>query len=1548
MRKTATLLSSFLALSVILALQAPPLMAEQWDAVADGSFELGSPNPVWNEYSEHTGVVIQQGIALAHTGDWYASFGSDYPTPDNAWLEQEILLGEEEAVISFWWTRPFESENDEDTIELFVDGAPIWLDRPYPGIGPLEVWIEETIDISSFADGDAHTIRFNMTSTGTSPTGFGTLWFVDDVQVMTRDSADLQADFYWTPNNPMVGEIVQFWDTTTGGADEWFWDFGDGQTSTLKDPVHVFDNAGQRQVTLIATRSWDSEESDVTHIVDVGNEPLSVDFSWQPIEPIAGETVTFFPDVTGGPDDWDWDFGDSNGSELMNPVHAYDEPGEYVVVLEIYRSFDEASDSIEHVITVLDPLIPDFDWTPEVPGSGEVVSLTDDSTGDPDSWLWDFGDDQSSVEQHPTHAWNATGDYPVTLTISRSGGDPVDVTHCVTVSDDEMTAAFSWAPFEPEAGEPVEFSDSSTGEPDLWLWQFGAGQTSDEQDPTHTFEIPGEFVVSLTVSRSNNPTVTSTTLRTVTVLGPPLTAWFEWAPPAPAAGATVEFIDLSQGDPVAWEWDFDDNSTSTEQFPSHAYTDAGTYEVTLTITNSIGTAADVTRQLSVSDDPYLAHFSWIPEEPHAGQAVEFLDLSHGAPVAWHWDFGDGRTSIQQHPVHWFDAAGEFDVTLSVAFDPNGTILRSTTQTVEIGDPPLEADFFWIPLVPTAGETVDFSDASRGRPTSWFWGFGDGQTSDAQHPAHAYQAPGEYTVSLMVERDDGKALSTDTRTRIIRVTSDIEIDFSWDPLEPRALEQVQFTEDIEDIEDPIGGRFWAFGDSETSDAENPEHIYRQPGNYLVQLWVTDVHGDVMAAAEHEIVVLPPDLDISLVVSNADPDIGETVTFQLEGINAVEGVMWAFGGLGCDGSAGDATCVPTDTDDCLTATYTYASAGLKPARAWIRVSGDLELGPFSSAVRVNPEGLCTSMPQADFNWWPAEPKAGQQVRCVDLSVGPPDSWAWTFDDGSTSTTQHTPHVFEIVGEHIVELAIANDHGQSTVTKTISVGATDAVCGSGACEPGESSWSCPQDCLDDPEGTGRAGRKHTNLVIPAAVGGSHGANGTYWVTEGSIVNPGEEDAQVVVEFVADNDPDNPRVAGPATIPPRSAIRFDNVVEELFGTHASGSLWVDADQPVIANTRTFNATGAATFGQGIGGITKNDVLGAGDGSVYIVGLKQTKSFRSNFLFQEVSGNDATVEAQIFDATGTLVASGSIDVPARTKWQKPITLLGITTLKAGYAMLSVNGDGKIAAMASVIDQVTGDATSLDSVHSFQTAPGTHAKADGDDEEDSHFLVAVIARTPGANDTVWRSEVSILNPEETDQVLELRYLPSGGDMLIATRELASGELFFSEDVVDEIFPEAADGAGSLHVFAQKGLVVNSRTYNVLPDESTAGQAIPGLATGDMARPGEIWLLDSLKQTQDFRCNLGFAEYEGSDAEVTVVLFDTDGASLFFLASKKYTVPAFEQLQVNKVFQNMGLSGQFREAIAYVSVASEGGALYIYASVVDNAQGDGTTILGKRQ
>jgi hypothetical protein len=467
-----------------------------------------------------------------------------------------------------------------------------------------------------------------------------------------------------------------------------------------------------------------------------------------------------------------------------------------------------------------------------------------------------------------------------------------------------------------------------------------------------------------------------------------------------------------------------------------------------------------------------------------------------------------------------------------------------------------------------------------------------------------------------------------------------------------------------------------------------------------------------------------------------------------------------------------------------------------------------------------------------------------------------------------------------------------------------------------------------------------------VPAAAGGIPGAAGTYWLTGGMLVNAGAETAQVVVELAPDDQPLGLRSAGPLTIPPRTALSFDNLVSELFLTNELGGLWVDSSHPIVVSTRTFNRSTDGTFGQGVGGIQRSDTLGEGEGAVYLVGLHHNQSFRTNLLLQEVDGLAATAVIEIYTHAGQRTGVASIEVGGRSRWQAPITDLGVEYLEAGYGRIRVQGEGRLAVLGSVVDRRTGDAATIDAVHEQRAAIDLSGKTS--EIGDAHHLVAVVARAPGANETVWRSEASILNTRSEEQQLELRYVPASGPVVAASVTVGAGAMFSSQDVVGELFVGDEEGTGALHIYSDGGLIVSSRTYNLLPDGATLGQSLPGLADGDMARAGEAWLLDSLSETPDFRCNLGFTEYEGTAADVTVALFDVDNAVFRYLGAKTYTVPALGNLQVNRVFRDLGLTGSFPRALAYLTVSSQGGAVYAYASVVDNGMGDATTVLAKRQ
>ena len=129
-----------------------------------------------------------------------------------------------------------------------------------------------------------------------------------------------------------------------------------------------------------------------------------------------------------------------------------------------------------------------------------MVRFTDTSGGSPESWLWSFGDGESSTSQHPVHVYQAQGVYPVSLTVRNPyGTNTLSEEGAIAVG---MTpqAGFSAAPREGTAPLSVRFTDLSRGSPDQWSWNFGDGSGASEKNPTHMYLEPGDYSVSLTVS----------------------------------------------------------------------------------------------------------------------------------------------------------------------------------------------------------------------------------------------------------------------------------------------------------------------------------------------------------------------------------------------------------------------------------------------------------------------------------------------------------------------------------------------------------------------------------------------------------------------------------------------------------------------------------------------------------------------------------------------------------------------------------------------------------------------------------------------------------------------------------------------------------------------------------------------------------------------------------------------------------------------------------------------------------------------------------------
>ena len=217
------------------------------------------------------------------------------------------------------------------------------------------------------------------------------------------------------------------------------------------------------------------------------------------------------------------------------------------------------------------------------------VQFIDSSVNSPTSWVWSFGDGGTSTEQNPSHTYSGTGSYTVTLTVTNSGGsDTVSSSGYITVDASVPVTVFTANVTSGNVPLYVQFMDNSTNTPTSWYWYFGDGGTSTLEDPIYEYTEAGTYSVELIATNSaGSNTTTESGYITVTALSVPVTS-FTSDLSSGKSPLVVQFTDTSTGSPTTWAWSFGDGSTSVEENPSHTYTSAGSYTVSLTATNAEG------------------------------------------------------------------------------------------------------------------------------------------------------------------------------------------------------------------------------------------------------------------------------------------------------------------------------------------------------------------------------------------------------------------------------------------------------------------------------------------------------------------------------------------------------------------------------------------------------------------------------------------------------------------------------------------------------------------------------------------------------------------------------------------------------------------------------------------------------------------------------------------------------------------------------------------------------------------------------------------------
>jgi PKD repeat protein len=272
-----------------------------------------------------------------------------------------------------------------------------------------------------------------------------------------------------------------------------------------------------------------------------------------------------------------WNFGDGSGFQTQitgyDTTHFYPVAGNYTVHLGDTIFGWTMNCGADTSITL--GQAPTAAFTEST--NNLTAMFTNQSTNFPTSWLWDFGDGQTSTAQNPQHTYALGGTYTVCMTATSMCGSD-SVCHSVTVSCPVPSTSFSSNP----NNLTVNFTDQTTGNGvNTWMWTFGDGGSSLVQNPNYTYATPGTYLVCLTTSNSCG---SDSACITLTVSCPTPGAAFTESGP----GLTVSFTDQSTGSVTGHAWDFGDGGTSAVQNPSHVYAAAGTYLVCLTATNACG------------------------------------------------------------------------------------------------------------------------------------------------------------------------------------------------------------------------------------------------------------------------------------------------------------------------------------------------------------------------------------------------------------------------------------------------------------------------------------------------------------------------------------------------------------------------------------------------------------------------------------------------------------------------------------------------------------------------------------------------------------------------------------------------------------------------------------------------------------------------------------------------------------------------------------------------------------------------------------------------